>query len=138
MSAGSRGKHYRWVHMKLLRLVYQDHSLYQAPSKTVHLIFVSVNIYCFSLRDCLNVCKFEGLQSQVHPWRRLIPGTRFHVQYVLHAVSDSSEPGGDETWPLKGTQLHHDRQALTGKARDITQSKGLLSMPDVFFPPTAS
>ena len=60
------------------------------------------------------------------------------MQYVLHAVSDSSEPGGDETWPLKGTQLHHDRQALTGKAQDIMQSKGLLSMLDVFFPPTAS
>lgn len=53
---------------------------------------------------------------------------------VLHAVSDSSEPCGGETWPLRGTQIHHDKQALTGKAQDITQSKGLLSMPERLLP----
>jgi len=53
-------------------------------------------------------------------------------------MSDFSEPCSDETWPLRGTQIHHDKEALTGKAQEIKQGKGLLSMPDVIFLLTAS
>ena len=39
-------------------------------------------------------------------------------------MSDFSEPCSDETWPLRGTQIHHAKQALTGKAQEIKQGKG--------------
>ena len=43
--------------------IYQDHSLYHAPSKSFFLIFVFANFYSFSLRGCLSVCKVEGPQN---------------------------------------------------------------------------
>ena len=60
------------------------------------------------------------------------------MQWALHAMSDFSEPCSDETWPLRGTQIHHAKQALTGKAQEIKQGKGLLSMLDIIFLLTAS
>ena len=51
--------------------IYQDHSLYQAPSKSLYLIFVFANFYCFSLRGCLRAHK-----TQVHPWWQLFPGDK--------------------------------------------------------------
>ena len=54
--------------------IYQDHSLYQAPSKSLYLIFVFANFYCFSLRGCLNVCKCEGPQSPGLSLVATVPG----------------------------------------------------------------